>query len=147
VTELPGAAYFHHADSFAMMRGGRLDACVLGAYQVAFNGDLANWTTGIPDDIPAVGGAMDLAIGAKDVYVMMTLFTRTGEPKLAPRCTYRLHIRETYGISAHDLAERLGVTLFWVECREVLRRGREPGSIGTTGSRPGWPVRRRRSAG
>ena len=75
VTELPGAAYFHHADSFAMMRGGHLDVCVLGAYQVAANGDLANWHTGKPDDIPAVGGAMDLATGAKDVYVMMTLFT------------------------------------------------------------------------
>ena len=80
VTELPGAAYFHHADSFAMMRGGHLDVCVLGAYQVAANGDLANWHTGKPDDIPAVGGAMDLATGAKDVYVMMTLFTKKGEP-------------------------------------------------------------------
>ncbi|MFJ9567641.1 3-oxoacid CoA-transferase subunit B [Streptomyces fuscichromogenes] len=90
VTELPGASYFHHADSFAMMRGGHLDVCVLGAYQVAFDGDLANWHTGRPDDIPAVGGAMDLAIGAKDVYVMMTLFARDGSPKLVPACTYPL---------------------------------------------------------
>ena len=79
VTELPGAAYFHHADSFAMMRGGHLDVCVLGAFQVSERGDLANWHTGAPDAIPAVGGAMDLAIGAKDVYVMMSLFTKGGE--------------------------------------------------------------------
>ena len=90
VTELPGASYFHHADSFAMMRGGHLDVCVLGAYQVAANGDLANWHTGKPEDIPAVGGAMDLAIGAKDVYVMMTLFTKKGESKLVQTCTYPL---------------------------------------------------------
>ncbi|WP_447643640.1 CoA-transferase [Nocardioides zeae] len=88
VTELPGAAYFHHADSFAMMRGGHLDVCVLGAYQVAANGDLANWHTGAPDAIPAVGGAMDLAIGAKDVLVMMTLFSKDGTSKLVEACTY-----------------------------------------------------------
>lgn len=90
VTELPGAAYFHHADSFAMMRGGHLDLCVLGAFQVSVTGDLANWSTGAPDAIPAVGGAMDLAIGAKQVYVMMDLFTRSGEPKLVAECTYPL---------------------------------------------------------
>jgi len=90
VTERPGASYFHHADSFAMMRGGHLDICVLGAYQVAGNGDLANWHTGKPGAIPAVGGAMDLAIGAKDVFVMMTLFGKDGTPKLVPRCTYPL---------------------------------------------------------
>ena len=78
VTELPGAAYFDHASSFAMMRGGHLDFCVLGAYQVSAGGDLANWHTGAADDIPAVGGAMDLAIGAKSVFVMMSLFTRGG---------------------------------------------------------------------
>jgi 3-oxoadipate CoA-transferase beta subunit len=72
VTELPGASYFHHADSFAMMRGGHLDVCVLGAYQVSADGDLANWHTGNPGDIPAVGGAMDLAIGARQTFVMMT---------------------------------------------------------------------------
>lgn len=90
VTELPGAAYFHHADSFAIMRGGHLDVCVLGAYQVAATGDLANWHTGRADDIPAVGGAMDLAIGAKSVRVMMSLFGRDGSPKLVPACTYPL---------------------------------------------------------
>ena len=90
VTALPGAAYFHHADSFAMMRGGHLDVCVLGAFQVSQNGDLANWSTGEPGAIPAVGGAMDLAIGAKDVYVMTDLFTKSGEPKLVERCAYPL---------------------------------------------------------
>lgn len=90
VTELPGASYFHHADSFAMMRGGHLDICVLGAYQVSAGGDLANWHTGSPDDIPAVGGAMDLAIGARDTFVMMTLLTRDGRSKLVEQCTYPL---------------------------------------------------------
>jgi 3-oxoadipate CoA-transferase beta subunit len=87
VTELPGASYFHHADSFAMMRGGHLDVCVLGAYQVSAKGDLANWHTGRPGDIPAVGGAMDLAIGAKQTFVMMTLLDRSGASKLVPQCT------------------------------------------------------------
>lgn len=90
VTELAGAAYFHHADSFAMMRGGHLDVCVLGAFQVAQNGDLANWSTGAPGAIPAVGGAMDLAIGAKSVYVMTDLLTKSGESKLVRECTYPL---------------------------------------------------------
>ncbi|MFG6444866.1 3-oxoacid CoA-transferase subunit B [Microbacterium sp. P06] len=90
VTALAGAAYFHHADSFAMMRGGHLDVCVLGAFQVAQNGDLANWSTGEPGAIPAVGGAMDLAIGAKDVYVMTDLLTKAGEPKLVASCSYPL---------------------------------------------------------
>lgn len=90
VTELPGASYFHHADSFMMMRGGHLDVCVLGAFQVSVHGDLANWHTGAPDAIPAVGGAMDLAIGAKQVFVMMTLFDKQGRPKLVPVCTYPL---------------------------------------------------------
>jgi 3-oxoadipate CoA-transferase, beta subunit len=90
VTELPGASYFHHADSFAMMRGGHLDICVLGAYQVSAAGDLANWHTGQPGDIPAVGGAMDLALGARQTFVMMTLLTREGRPKLVPECTYPL---------------------------------------------------------
>jgi len=134
VTELPGASYFHHADSFAMMRGGHLDVCVLGAYQVGGGGDLANWHTGRPDDIPAVGGAMDLAIGAKDVFVMMTLFTKRGEPKLVPECTYPLtgvgcvsrvytdhgvfdiapdgvHVLETYGVTLAELRERLDIEL------------------------------------
>ncbi|MET9535920.1 3-oxoacid CoA-transferase subunit B [Streptomyces sp. NPDC006553] len=134
VTERPGAAYFHHADSFAMMRGGHLDLCVLGAFQVSAAGDLANWHTGEPDAVPAVGGAMDLAIGAKKVYVMMTLFTKTGAPKLVPRCTYPLTglgcvdrvysdlavlditpqgvtVRETFGIGVEELAGRLDLPL------------------------------------
>jgi 3-oxoadipate CoA-transferase beta subunit len=134
VTELPGAAYFHHADSFAMMRGGHLDVCVLGAFQVSAKGDLANWHTGAPDAIPAVGGAMDLAIGAKQVFVMMTLFAKDGSAKLVPTCTYPLTglrcvsrvytdlavfdinadgviVRDTYGISRAELAQRLDVTL------------------------------------
>lgn len=90
VTTLPGAAFFHHADSFAMMRGGHLDVCVLGAFQVAVNGDLANWHTGAPDAIPAVGGAMDLAIGAKQVFVMMDLLTKQGVSKLVEQCSYPL---------------------------------------------------------
>ena len=90
VTALAGAAYFHHADSFGMMRGGHLDVCVLGAFQVGQNGDLANWSTGAPGAIPAVGGAMDLAIGAKDVYVMTDLLTKQGESKLVESCTYPL---------------------------------------------------------
>ena len=133
VTETAGAAYFHHADSFAMMRGGHLDVGVLGAFQVSFDGDLANWHTGAADAIPAVGGAMDLAIGAKQVFVLMTLFSNDGSPKLVPKCTYPLTgvacvsrvytdyavflltdhgivARETYGLSRDDLAERLGVT-------------------------------------
>ena len=90
VTELPGSSYFHHADSFAMMRGGHLDVCVLGAFQVSAGGDLANWHTGAPDAIPAVGGAMDLATGAKRVFVMMTLLAKDGSPKLVPECAYPL---------------------------------------------------------
>ena len=134
VVETPGCSYFHHADSFAMMRGGHLDVCVLGAFQVAANGDLANWHTGTPDAIPAVGGAMDLAIGAKDVYVMMTLFSKDGTPKLVPSCTYPLtgvgcvsrvytdqavfditpagvRVRATYGVTLDELRERLDVPL------------------------------------
>ncbi len=134
VTELPGAAYFHHADSFAMMRGGHLDVCVLGAFQVSAGGDLANWSTGAADAIPAVGGAMDLAIGAKRVFVMMTLFAKDGTAKLVPSCSYPLTgvgcvdrvytdlavfditpdgvlVRETYGTSYDELAERLDVPL------------------------------------
>jgi 3-oxoadipate CoA-transferase beta subunit len=90
VTLLPGGAYFHHADSFAMMRGGHLDFCVLGAFQVSKDGDIANWHTGAQDAIPAVGGAMDLAIGAKRVYVMMEHLTKQGQSKIVERCTYPL---------------------------------------------------------
>lgn len=90
VTLLPGGAYFHHADSFAMMRGGHLDICVMGAFQVSITGDLANWHTGAPDAIPAVGGAMDLAIGAKKVFVLMEHQTKSGESKIVEHCTYPL---------------------------------------------------------
>ncbi|MGH1564507.1 3-oxoacid CoA-transferase subunit B [Mumia sp. DW29H23] len=132
VTELPGASYFHHADSFAMMRGGHLDVCVLGAFQVSQHGDLANWHTGAEDAIPAVGGAMDLAVGAKDVFVMMTLFAKDGSSKLVDALSYpvtglacvsRVYtelgvfdvgpqgvtVRETYGTSVDALRERLPV--------------------------------------
>lgn len=90
VTLLPGGAFFHHADSFAMMRGGHLDYCVLGAFQVSEKGDLANWHTGAPDAIPAVGGAMDLALGAKKVFVMMDHLTKQGESKIVKACSYPL---------------------------------------------------------
>ena len=90
VTLLPGGAYFHHADSFSMMRGGHLDICVLGAFQVSTTGDLANWSTGEPGAIPAVGGAMDLAIGAKETWVMMDLLTKQGQSKVVRECTYPL---------------------------------------------------------
>ncbi|MGR2681436.1 MULTISPECIES: 3-oxoacid CoA-transferase subunit B [Chromobacterium] len=90
VTLLPGGCFFHHGDSFAMMRGGHLDICVLGAFQVSRRGDLANWHTGAPDAIPAVGGAMDLAIGAKQVFVMMEHLNKQGECKLVETCSYPL---------------------------------------------------------
>jgi 3-oxoadipate CoA-transferase beta subunit len=90
VTLLAGGAYFHHADSFAMMRGGHLDICVLGAFQVSSKGDLANWSTGEAGSIPAVGGAMDLAIGAKQTWVMMDLLTKKGDSKVVRECTYPL---------------------------------------------------------
>jgi 3-oxoadipate CoA-transferase, beta subunit len=90
VTLLPGGCFFHHADSFAMMRGGHLDVCVLGAFQVSATGDLANWHTGAADAIPAVGGAMDLAIGAKSTFVMMEHTTKKGESKIVEQCTYPL---------------------------------------------------------
>jgi 3-oxoadipate CoA-transferase beta subunit len=134
VTETPGCAYFHHADSFAMMRGGHLDVCVLGAFQVSAAGDLANWHTGEPDAIPAVGGAMDLAIGAKDTFVIMSLFAKSGAAKLVPTCDYPLTgracvsrvytdravfllqahgvvVRETFGISLRELRERVVIPL------------------------------------
>src|SRR4029450_8116748 len=134
VTLLTGGAYFHHADSFAMMRGGHLDICVLGAFQVSARGALANWHTGAPDAIPAVGGAMDLAIGAKNVFVMMNLFAKDGAAKLVPECTYPLtglhwgrtvytdyatfdidaevvRVRETFGIGMEELSSRMTVEL------------------------------------
>ena len=90
VTLLAGGAFFHHADSFGMMRGGHLDICVLGAFQVSATGDLANWSTGEPGAIPAVGGAMDLAIGAKQTWVMMDLLTKKGDSKVVAQCSYPL---------------------------------------------------------
>jgi len=134
VTELPGACYFHHADSFAMMRGGHLDICVLGAYQVSASGDLANWHTGRADDIPAVGGAMDLALGAKQTFVMMYLLSRDGTAKIVRKCSYPLTglacvsrvytdlavfsigdrgvvVRETFGVGFARLQELVDVPL------------------------------------
>lgn len=90
VTAMPGAAYFHHADSFSMIRGGHIDVCVLGTMQVAENGDIANWSTGAPGAIPAVGGAMDLVQGVKNIFVITQHTTRNGDPKLVERCTYPL---------------------------------------------------------
>ena len=90
VTLLPGGSYFHHADSFAMMRGGHLDICVLGAFQVSATGDLANWSTGEPGAIPAVGGAMDLAVGARQTWVMMDLLSKKGDSKVVAQCSYPL---------------------------------------------------------
>ncbi len=104
VTLVPGASLFHHADSFAIVRGGHLDLCVLGAFQVAANGDLANWSTGAPGAIPGVGGAMDLAVGAKAVYAMTDHCTRRGEPKIVERVTYPLTGREAVNRIYTDLA-------------------------------------------
>ena len=104
VTLLPGGAYFHHADSFAMMRGGHLDICVLGAFQVSVGGDLANWHTGGADAIPAVGGAMDLAIGAKRTFVMMEHLTKGGDSKIVERCSYPLTGNGCVSLIYTDLA-------------------------------------------
>jgi 3-oxoadipate CoA-transferase beta subunit len=124
VTLLPGGAYFHHADSFAMMRGGHLDICVLGAFQVSATGDLANWHTGEADAIPAVGGAMDLAVGAKQTWVMMDLQTKQGQSKLVQDCSYPLTgigcVKRVYtdlatlactpqGLEVIDMVEGLGL--------------------------------------
>ena len=124
VTLLPGGAYFHHADSFAMMRGGHLDICVLGAFQVSATGDLANWHTGEPGAIPAVGGAMDLAIGANQTWVMMDLLTKQGQSKLVQTCSYPLTgigcVKRVYtdlatlactpqGLEVIDMVEGLGL--------------------------------------
>lgn len=103
VTTVPGASFFHHADSFAMIRGGHLDICVLGALEVAANGDLANWSTGT-GAVPAVGGAMDLVTGAKAVYVMASHCTREGEPKLVTECRYPLTGRAVVDRVYTDLA-------------------------------------------
>ncbi|WP_194712736.1 CoA transferase subunit B [Noviherbaspirillum soli] len=119
VTLLTGGCYFHHADSFAMMRGGHLDVCVLGAFQVSATGDLANWHTGAPDAIPAVGGAMDLALGAKQVYVMMEHLTKGGESKVVAHCTYPLTGIGCVSRIYTDLAV-LDVTPDGLAVREIL---------------------------
>jgi 3-oxoadipate CoA-transferase beta subunit len=119
VTLLKGGAYFHHADSFAMMRGGHLDICVLGAFQVSVSGDLANWHTGAPDAIPAVGGAMDLALGARDVYVMMEHQTKSGESKVVAQCSYPLTAIGCVSRIYTDLAV-LDVTPHGLSVREIL---------------------------
>ena len=134
VTALPGASYFHHADSFAMIRGGHLDICVLGAFQVSTSGDLANWHSGGPKAIPAVGGAMDLAVGARDVWVIMSLFSKDGSAKLVAECSYPITglrcvslvytehavlkitrrgvvVVETFGTTVNELSDRLGLPL------------------------------------
>lgn len=134
VTEPPGASYFHNDDSFAMMRGGHLDVAVLGAFQVSVAGDLANWHTGRPGAIPAVGGAMDLASGAREVFVIMSLFAEDGSSKLVDRCTYPLtgvgcvsrvytdhalfavdgrgiHVLETFGTTADEVRRRVALPL------------------------------------
>ncbi len=104
VTAIPGAAYFHHADSFAMIRGGHIDVCVLGAYQVSEEGDLANWSTGNPDAIPAVGGAMDLVAGVKIIFVITRHTTKAGEPKIVKECTYPLTGKNVVSRIYTDLA-------------------------------------------
>ena len=139
VTAVPGATYFHHADSFVMIRGGHIDLCVLGALQVAANGDLANWSTGAPDAIPAVGGAMDLVAGVKTIWVITQHTTRDGQPKLVDHCSYPLtgagvvdriytdlavidvtpdgfHLRELApGVDHEYVAARTGTTLLPIE--------------------------------
>jgi 3-oxoadipate CoA-transferase, beta subunit len=140
VTLLTGGAYFHHGDSFTMMRGGHLDICVLGAFQVSLAGDLANWHTGAPEAIPSVGGAMDLAIGAKQVFVTMELLNKQGESKLVERCTYPItalrcvsRVYTDYAIfnladgvaTVTDLADGLDLdtlrSLVWLPLRDPTR--------------------------
>lgn len=145
ITAIPGAAYFHHADSFAMIRGGHIDICVLGAYQVSEEGDLANWSTGNPNDIPAVGGAMDLVAGVKTIYVITKHCTKTGASKIVEKCSYpltgknvvsriytdlaildviqkKLHVRELApGISFDYLQQNTEAELMWLEKTDLKR--------------------------
>jgi len=148
VTLLPGGAYFHHADSFAIVRGGRLDLCVLGAFQVAAIGDLANWSTGAPDAIPAVGGAMDIAVGARRCVVLTEHTTRDGKPKLVERCTYPLTapgvVRRVYtdlavvdidagGFVVVELAPGIGFEAVAARTGGPIRRGDGCGIIALPG--------------
>ena len=137
VTLRPGGSFFHHADSFAMMRGGHLDVCVLGAFQVSARGDLANWHTGAADAIPAVGGAMDLAVGAKQTWVMMEHNTKSGAAKLVPECSYPLTGLACVSRVYTDLAV-LDITPGGVRVREMA-----PGlDFGALQARTGVPLLR-----
>ncbi len=118
VTAITGAAYFHHADSFVMIRGGHIDLCILGAMQVAANGDLANWSTGGPDAIPAVGGAMDLVAGVKTIYVVTQHVTKKGQPKILKQCTMPLTGKACVDRIYTDLCV-LDVTSRGLECIEL----------------------------
>jgi 3-oxoadipate CoA-transferase beta subunit len=118
VTAITGAAYFHHADSFVMIRGGHIDLCILGAMQVAANGDLANWSTGGPDAIPAVGGAMDLVAGVKNIYVVTQHVTKKGQPKILKQCTMPLTGKACVDRIYTDLCV-LDVTPRGLECIEL----------------------------
>ena len=119
VTLLPGGAFFHHADSFAMIRGGHIDVCVLGAFQVSAAGDLANWSTGGAGAVPAVGGAMDLAVGARRVFVKPAHNTRAGDPKIVETCTLPLTGRRAVDRVFTDIAG-IDVTPAGLEAREVV---------------------------
>lgn len=140
VTLVPGASFFHHADSFAIIRGGHLDLCVLGAFQVAANGDLANWSTGADGAVPGVGGAMDLAAGAKSVFVMTDHCTKQGAPKIVERCSYPLTGRAVVTAIYTDLAV-IDVTAEGLVVRELV----ETIDFATLEARTGAPLIRSRS--
>lgn len=118
VTAIPGACYFHHADSFTMIRGGHIDICVLGALQIAENGDLANWSTGAPGAIPAVGGAMDLVAGVKNIFVITRHMTKDGQPKIVKKCAFPLTGKEVVNRIYTDLAV-MDVTPDGLQVREM----------------------------
>ncbi|GAB6279148.1 MAG TPA: 3-oxoadipate CoA-transferase [Bacteroidales bacterium] len=118
VTAIPGACFFHHADSFAMIRGGHIDYCVLGAFQVSESGDLANWSTGEPNAIPAVGGAMDLVAGVPHIFIIMQHTTKTSQPKIVKQCTYPLTGKKVVKTIYTNLAV-IDVTPHGLEVREM----------------------------
>ena len=133
VTMVPGGSFFHHADSFAMVRGGHIDICVLGAFQVSAAGDLANWSTGKPGAVPGVGGAMDLAAGAKQVFVMMNHLTSDGEAKIVERCAYPLTGKRIVTTIFSDLAV-IDVGIDGLVVREIVDLcGRLPLALGIAG--------------